>query len=353
MGDSERAVPDGGRRRRSPLLLIGSLMVVLCLASCSSASTPTSTQSLKVRAYVVTALNFMGKYGLYVKPGPWAKTREDTLVKTASDTTYKQAYGNLMLAAWAAGGSRHSGFRSASDLANLFTGYGNGTTRPSGSVINPGIASIVLPQFLGGSQADRQGYADTGVNLIRTLAPAATCGWVVDLRANGGGNMIPMLGAASPLLRHGQLISFVDRHKTTTWTTLNGSTITYNGETRNPDESITAAGNAPALTGKHIAVLQSKNTGSSGEATLLAFHGQPGVRTFGQQSAGLTTDNIGMRMPDGANLLVTTGRMTDHTGKTYPNGIPPQQTTNAATIKSATDPTLAAATTWLHAQCGT
>lgn len=298
----------GGRHRRGGLFWIGSLAMVLCLAGCSSTSSPGSVRSPKVRAYVVTALNFMGKYGLYVKPGPWAKVREDTLGKTAPDTTYKQTYGNLMLAAWAAGGYRHSSFHSPSGLANEFTGYGNGKTRPSGSILDPGIASIVLPQFLGGSQADRQSYADTGVTLIQSLAPAATCGWIVDLRANGGGNMIPMLGAASPLLTQGKLISFVDRHKTTTWTTLNGSTITYNGEATNPDDSITVASLTLALTAQRVAVLQSKNTGSSGEATLLAFHGQPGVRTFGQQSAGLTTDNIGMKMPDGANLLITTGK---------------------------------------------
>ena len=57
-----------------------------------------------------------------------------------------------------------------------------------------------------------------------------------------------------------------------------------------------------SVAGRPIAVLQSSATGSAGEATLLAFHGQPGVRTFGQTSAGLATANQGKNMPDGANL---------------------------------------------------
>ena len=80
-------------------------------------------------------------------------------------------------------------------------------------MVASGVAEIALPQFWGSDPAQVQNYADVGANLIGDLRPNASCGWVVDLRKNYGGNMMPMLASVSALLTQGHLISFVDRDR--------------------------------------------------------------------------------------------------------------------------------------------
>lgn len=89
-----------------------------------------------------------------------------------------------------------------------------------------------------------------------------------------------------------------------------------------------------------IAVLTDAETMSSGEATLIAFHGKPNVRTFGAATAGMATGNEVMPLDDGALLVVTTTREADRTGRIYGSEpIPPDQPAPDA---------LAAAVEWLH-----
>ena len=44
--------------------------------------------------------------------------------------------------------------------------------------------------------------------------PSATCGWIIDLRGNGGGNMYPMLAGLKPFLGDTVLGAFVGPDKT-------------------------------------------------------------------------------------------------------------------------------------------
>lgn len=46
--------------------------------------------------------------------------------------------------------------------------------------------------------------------VIASLEASKPCGWVIDLRANGGGNMWPMLAGIGPLVGAGRLGSFKD-----------------------------------------------------------------------------------------------------------------------------------------------
>ena len=72
-----------------------------------------------------------------------------------------------------------------------------------------------------------------------------------------------------------------------------------------------------------IAVLQSSETGSSGEAMLLSFLGKENVKTFGTKSASYATSNSNFNLSNGAILFVTTSFMTDRNSNIYPNGITP------------------------------
>jgi hypothetical protein len=56
-----------------------------------------------------------------------------------------------------------------------------------------------------GIQSGAARYVSAGQDAVRRLDVAAPCGWVVDLRTNGGGDMWPMLTVLALLLGDGPL----------------------------------------------------------------------------------------------------------------------------------------------------
>ncbi|MCZ6653705.1 MAG: S41 family peptidase [Planctomycetota bacterium] len=161
---------------------------------------------------------------------------------------------------------------------------------------------------------------------MATLSAAAPCGWIVDLRGNGGGNMWPMLAGLGPVLGNTELGGSVDADgRTSTWIYRKGSAI-Y----RHPDgleETYAQVQQEPLeLNTSHpIAVLHDRGTGSSGEAMAISFRGHTITRSFGEMTSGSSTSTRGMRLSDGANMVVATAVFTDRNGVTYPNGLEPDQ----------------------------
>ena len=80
------------------------------------------------------------------------------------------------------------------------------------------------------------------------------------------------------------------------------------------------------LAAKPLAVLIGPRTASAGEAIAIALLGRDNVRSFGKQTGGLTSGNIGVTMPDGAMLIITAGHFVDRRGRVYRAGISPDET---------------------------
>jgi carboxyl-terminal processing protease len=79
---------------------------------------------------------------------------------------------------------------------------------PDSRPLAGGIGYLDLPTFGYGPPQD-QTYATDAQDAIRFLAPSASCGWIVDLRRDLGGDFYPMLAGVGPLLGDGQAGSFV------------------------------------------------------------------------------------------------------------------------------------------------
>jgi C-terminal processing protease CtpA/Prc len=103
-----------------------------------------------------------------------------------------------------------------------------------------------------------------------------------------------------------------------------------------------------------VAVLIDGGTGSSGEAIALAFRGRPNTRSFGAATAGFATANRGAALPDGANMVVTTGFMVDRRGVEAGERLHPDEPVPGPPSgwPFATDMVAATATRWLTAQQG-
>ena len=204
--------------------------------------------------------------------------------------------------------------------------------------IGRGIARVTMPSYASTDSAVSRQYV---VQLHARLAAArgdARCGWVLDLRNNGGGNMWPMLAGLNPLLGDGPLGFFVarDGSRSTPW------------NARLPT-GYSLAQQLRGLDSVPVAVLYGPNTGSSGEAVAIAFVNRPNTRSFGLSTAGFANANENLRLADGATVYVMHALDADRLGKVYGKQLEPDERIGAS---GGGDMTLQAASAWLQGVCG-
>jgi C-terminal processing protease CtpA/Prc len=67
------------------------------------------------------------------------------------------------------------------------------------------IAQLVIPLFSSPDKNEVDAYATKVQSVIADLVSKKPCGWIVDLRGNGGGNIWAMLAGVGPILGEGEL----------------------------------------------------------------------------------------------------------------------------------------------------
>lgn len=211
---------------------------------------------------------------------------------------------------------------------------------------------LVVPS-VSGRGPDAQAYAN---GLFEALAAAApkSCGYVLDLRGNTGGNMWPMVTGLSPLLGDGMGLGEEDGsgQKSVYGNLRGGEAIIANGGGAGNRLFAVEGWRDLGVTRAPVAILQDDGVMSSGEAVLAAFAGRRDTRTFGQRSQGLASANTGYQLADGTNLVITVGMMTDRNGRTYPGGFAPDEPVAAGPGLEADpdDAVVEAAKAWLGRQ---
>jgi C-terminal processing protease CtpA/Prc len=177
---------------------------------------------------------------------------------------------------------------------------------PEGRFVGAHIGVLALPSLLRdltNPADDGRGYRDAARDFIALARDKGTCGWILDLRGHGGGDMWPGMMGLAALLGPGPHGAFV------------------NAKGREPWPSLPA----PSPIDAPVAVLIGPRTGSSGEMIAIGFEGRPATRFFGASTAGLTTANRPYVLSDGAVLTVTTSKVEDRTGRRYDGPIPPDE----------------------------
>ena len=238
----------------------------------------------------------------------------------------------------------------------------------------PTLAYLWLPGFTGKSI---NGRVDSIQTVIRTLDQENPCGWVLDLRANLGGytdamiaGINPIFGNAPASFRAGEVGYGGDVDRETArvlWFVDNGAAGVYDPEA-NRTYRFARATTPYTLKrpGSPVAVLIGPSTASASEAITLGFRGSAAVpsRSFGEPTYGLTTGPYGIYLkPDSGFLNITATIMFDRTGRLYGGKLQPDQlvtggppclpTRDGCSLTptpSASDPVIAAASTWLRQQ---
>lgn len=227
---------------------------------------------------------------------------------------------------------------------NAQSGEAMPLTSPTGFRLDGGAGYVAIPPHTG-ALPRQKAYAEAGRKVVADLDHAGVCGWVVDLRSNGGGAMWPMVNTLAGILGEPPYGAFVfpGAGGRAAWTLKDGEVVNERGPPLYglPAQAPLKAAMAP------MAVLVGPGTGSSGEFTAMAIRGRPHTRLFGQPTAGLITGNSTIRLPDGAALVISGSWGEDRTGFRDAERIVPD--IDAETSQGAVDAALA----WLKTEgCG-
>lgn len=221
---------------------------------------------------------------------------------------------------------------------------------------NDHAAELIVVPAVQGAGEPAQAYAAA---LFSATADASqkTCGYVLDLRGNTGGNVWPMLTGLSGLLGDGPQGRMMDAQgRIEDYADLReGAAVILAEEGRGQTMASAATWRPlPALARAPVALLIDDAVFSSGEGVAVAFKGRASTRFFGQKTGGLASANNGFELSDGTNLVVTVALMADRNDATYPHGIEPDIPVEAGdgSADNPEDAVVEAAQAWLAAQPG-
>jgi carboxyl-terminal processing protease len=222
---------------------------------------------------------------------------------------------------------------------------------PDGGMLDSDVGYVELPSHFGGGYvADGRVYGEVVQRLLLEQAEAGACGWVVDLRRNGGGNALAMIAGLGPLLGGDALGGTrVEGVVNELRYIASARSVTLGPATNRIPVALTLPNpDAP------VALLVSRATNSAGELVTLAARGRPATRTFGEPTSGLTTTTTYLRLFGGAGVVVANGVMIDRSGRGYDEPLEPDAfvAIDWTLFGGADDPVVAAARAWLLEQPG-
>lgn len=284
-------------QRRDASVFSGLLLVcVLFISGCSTLAPPGAAVSPSVHSlagYVDSALAIMDEHGLYRDSDDW----RDELARArdrARDIDSPQAAYALLREAVRKAGGVHSIFLAPADTTAVGSS-GEPIAVPQVDT-QDGISVLHLPALAAPNGSDAaESYLRAGRAAITSSTAATTCGWVLDLSDNGGGNGLTMLDVIGPLLDTDRATGFLYPGGREEWLT------------RQVDSGSHGLG--------PVSLVTSGVTRSAAELVLAAFDGQADTVRVGQPTAGMTTSNQVFPLQDGAEIVLTTAWFMNRNGE--------------------------------------
>ncbi|MEG0384317.1 MAG: S41 family peptidase [Solibacillus sp.] len=238
--------------------------------------------------YGKVAIDMIEFNGYYAVGEKWEETKEKLEKEMEKVTTYEDVY-PILEEALQVGGGKHSFLLTKENLQTLSIKDEMPVVTREGDML-----LIDLPKHSDATTNGKQ-YAETVLKEIQRNTDIK--GAIVDLRGNSGGDMGPMVTAISPFLKDGDLFYFEFLEESMSVKLEDGKSI--GGGTQVTTDI------APFKLDVPVAVLIDNQTASSGEAVLMAFMGQPHIKTFGQPTAGYASANVTLPLYDEAVINVT------------------------------------------------
>lgn len=218
---------------------------------------------------------------------------------------------------------------------------------PSGRRISTdqgNVGYMELPVESGAGQL----YPTLAQQVIREADQLGTCGWIIDLRRNSGGDIWSYIAAIGPILGEGEVGGFVF---------LDGRSEPWKYDDRKvfwgKEERFESLVEGSIYRLKHamppVALLTSRATMAAGELAVVTFQGRVNVHIFGEPTGGTPFLSYWTGLSDGAWVGVSGAFSIDRTGRIYDGSIIPDEPVKIDWTLFGTerDPVILAATKWL------
>lgn len=286
-----------------------------------------------LRMHLDSAIYFMRAHSLYAGKVNWSKATKEAGVLAAKATTKEQLYPAIAHV-----------FRQLNDHHGMFAQYNDVLRLPDSTPVKRltknildewakgwriktamigDIAYLRIPGMPVNSPGLIEKYANWLADSVAVLASNKPAGWIIDLRMNTGGNILPMMSALAGFFEDGKLSFSIDRKgKVTGWASVRDG-IFYQEDTLRTRLKAPV----PSLQHVNVAVLIGAGTASSGEITAIHFQQRNRTKLFGEQTAGVANATEGFVFNhDKSYLLLTTAAMANKSGKKLPAFVLPAKT---------------------------
>ncbi|MBI1279004.1 MAG: SH3 domain-containing protein [Anaerolineaceae bacterium] len=208
-----------------------------------------------------------------------------------------------------------------------------------------------IETYSAGASGENLTYPNDAQQLIRKLDKSNTCGWIVDVRRNPGGQALVMSMALAPLRGNGRWFGLKNITGSVQWYDYQGNgfpSITKNSFV--VSRPYTVQNSAPP-----VAVLTSPYTASMGEMTAYIFKSRTDAptRIFGEATGGYLSDGLNIiRLFDGSVMDIVSALGIAPDGTPLPKNIQPDEVvlTDYSLYGTDDDPVIKAADAWLMSQ---
>jgi len=305
-----------------------SFMIITCLTISSGATGQVSGLPDSLQTYLDTVLNLIERRSLYGKHADWPMIR-DSANSIASNARNIQDLMPAIKYVFTTIGDHHGGLLYRGQkygmegkkivVGDEFSAVWKIGAKIRTQILDSEYAYIFIPPIWALTETETTMYAQQIQDSICKLNRSNIRGWIVDLRANLGGNMYAMIGGLGCLIGDGVLGSFIDAKGHTTHFLLKM------GDAFEGTKRWTNIQNKCMMT-EHpkIAILLSQLTSSSGEIVAIAFKGRPMTKFIGENTAGYVTANDDPYFIDkDSMLLVAAATISDRNHKLYTDFVQP------------------------------
>jgi hypothetical protein len=157
--------------------------------------------SAEANRYVTAALDVMQANSINRFTIKWPEFRAVTFQQASSAQTIPDTYPAIR-AALTRLGDNHSLFFSPSTSIAVNPAPA-ARNIPMASRLDVRTGYVFIPYFSGTNPIGRVDSTQAMIRAVDTADAEPPCGWIVDLRNNGGGNMYPMVAGVGPILGEG------------------------------------------------------------------------------------------------------------------------------------------------------
>lgn len=318
---SLRATQETAKPRSTAQPRLACLLTLLAVGACggSGPTGPSAGGATVARTYVETVVSLMQTNSIKRQLIDWTTFRSTVLARAEGVQTIADTYPAIRVALELLG-DNHSFYQPATGniiFVSTLTCNAVGATEP---VLPEAVGYVRVPAFSGNSAA-ATAFARGIQTEISSADREDLVGWIVDLRANGGGNMWPMIAGVGPILGEGLAGYFIDPDEgLSQWEYRDGTAWLAGTEAQRVADPYRLRREQP-----RVAVLTDNTTNSSGEGVVVAFRQRPNTRSFGTATCGRSTANRSFSLSDGASLFLTVSVMADRTKTKYGISIQPDE----------------------------